>query len=66
MQGPSALNFDFFLNFFLFKNGVGVHKWVKIRWALGPMARKIACGPSKLTLDGPAGHVNFEVTVILL
>ena len=34
---------------------------VKIRRALGPMTCKIACGPSKLTLGGPA---NFEVTIV--
>ena len=37
---------------------------VKIRRALGPIACKIACGPSKLTLCGPAGPVHFEATVI--
>ena len=39
---------------------------VKIRRALGPMARKIACGPSKLILSGPAGPANFEAAVIQL
>ena len=39
---------------------------VKIRRALGPMARKIVCGPSKLTLRGPAGPANLEATVIQL
>ena len=38
---------------------------VKIRRALGPMhARKIACGPSKLTYGGPAGLENFDATAI--
>ena len=32
---------------------------LKIRRALGPMAGKIACGPSSLTLDGPA---DFQAT----
>ena len=32
---------------------VGMGSGVKIRRALGPMARKIACGPSKLTPSGP-------------
>ena len=31
------------------------HPGVKIRQALGPMFRKIAWGPSKLTLSGPQG-----------
>ena len=26
------------------------------------MARNIACGPLKLTLDGPAGPAKFEAT----
>ena len=39
---------------------------VKIRRALGPMARKIACGPSKLTLVGPAGPAGFKATLIPL
>ena len=34
---------------------------VKIKLALGSMACKIACGPSMLTLGGPAG---LEATVI--
>ena len=29
--------------------------WVKKRGAIGPMACKIACGPSKLTVGRPAG-----------
>ena len=36
---------------------------VIIRRAIGPMTCKIACGPSKLTLVGPA---NFEATIIPL
>ena len=28
------------------------------------MARKFACGPLELTLSGPAGPADFEVTVI--
>ena len=39
---------------------------VKIRLALGPMALKFACGPSKLILGGPAVPVDFEATVIPL
>ena len=38
----------------------------KIRRALGPMAHKIACGPSKLTLGGPEGPAQFEAIVIML
>ena len=30
------------------------------------MAHKIGCGPSKLTLGGPAGSADFEATVIPL
>ena len=33
----------------------GYYQGVKIRRALGPMARKIACGPSNLTLSGAQG-----------
>ena len=33
---------------------------VQIGRALGPMASKIACGPSKLTLCGPAGPENLR------
>ena len=34
---------------------------VKIGRALGPMARKIACGPSKLKLGRPTGPADFGV-----
>ena len=30
------------------------------------MARKLACGPANLSLDGPAGPADFEATVIPL
>ena len=35
---------------------------VKIRRALGPMALKIACGPSELTLGGPAGPQGPQIS----
>ena len=38
---------------------------VKIRRALEPMACKIECGPSKITLGRPARPTDFEVTIIL-
>ena len=34
--------------------------------ALGPMARKITCGPLKLSLWGQAGPTDFEATAIFL
>ena len=43
-----------------------LHPGVKIRRALGPMARKIASRPSKLTLGGPARPADFGATVIPL
>ena len=39
---------------------------VKIRRALGPMARKFACGPSTLTLGGSTWPANLEAIVIPL
>ena len=38
-----------------FNKLVGLCAGVNIRRALGPMARIIACGPSKLTVGGPQG-----------
>ena len=43
-----------------------LHTGVKIRRALGSMARKIAYRPAKLTLGGLAGPANFEASVIPL
>ena len=54
--------FFFFAHFVI----VCLHAGVKIRRALGPMAPKLACGPSELTQSGPAGPTNFEATVIPL
>ena len=42
----------------------GVVPGDKIRRALGPMARKLACGPSKLTQSGPAGDSNTVISLI--
>ena len=39
---------------------------VKIRRAIEPMARKIACGPSKLILGAPEVPADFEATIIPL
>ena len=39
---------------------------VKIRRTLGPMVRKIACGPSKVISGGPAEPADFETSVIPL
>ena len=36
-----------------------IHAGIKIKWALGPMVGKIACGPSKQAPDGPAGPADF-------